>query len=299
MKSIVVASGKGGTGKTTVTAALARLSAPHNRIVMADADVEASNLPLALHPRDVSCEAFAGGAKAQIDPNVCTECGVCASVCRFDAVTSTRQGAYLIDPFACEGCGRCERECPSGAITMNPTAVGEACRGMSDLGPIAFGQLGPGEDLSGRLVTEVRRLATNAGYESDADLVLIDGPPGVGCPLISAIASTDLLLAVAEPSVSGVHDLGRLVDLAERVNVPVSVLLNKSDLSKDGARGIRELCAWRGLDLAEAPFDEAGASLLATLAHRSADGGLTQNPFSQAVAGAWHSIARLLELNAD
>lgn len=157
MKSIVIASGKGGTGKTTLTAALAHLCAQRYRVVVADADVEASNLPLALHSTDVSCEAFTGGAKAQIDANACTACGLCAEVCRFDAVSPTAEGEYLIDPYRCEGCGRCERQCPASAITMKPTTVGEACRGESDVGPMAFGQLGPGEDLSGRLVTEVRR----------------------------------------------------------------------------------------------------------------------------------------------
>jgi MinD superfamily P-loop ATPase len=300
VKSVVVASGKGGTGKTTVTAALAHLSAARYRVVVADADVEASNLPLALHPHDVSCEAFTGGATADIDQEACTACGLCADVCRFDAVSLTSEGEYRIDPYQCEGCGRCERDCPSSAIAMKPSTVGEACRGQSDIGPIAFGQLGPGEDLSGRLVTEVRRLAADAAEGSDAQLVLIDGPPGVGCPLISAVASTDLLVAVAEPSVSGAHDLGRLADLAARVNVPLAVLLNKADLSREGAEGIRVLCRSRGLDLiAEVPFDEAGASFLAALAQRSADGNPPQASFSAELTTAWHSIQRVLELDAD
>jgi MinD superfamily P-loop ATPase len=300
MKQVVIASGKGGTGKTTVTATLAHLSAAHYRVVVADADVEASNLPLALHPHDVSCEAFSGGATAEIDQTACTACGLCADVCRFDAVSLADTGEYRVDPFQCEGCGRCERDCPSSAIAMKPSTVGEACRGETDIGSIAFGQLGPGEDLSGRLVTEVRRRATDAGAASHADLILIDGPPGVGCPLISAVASTDLLVAVAEPSVSGAHDLGRLADLAARVNVPLAVLLNKADLSAEGAEGIRTLCRSRNLELiAEVPFDEAGASYLAALAQRSADSDLPHGPFSQQVARAWNSIQHTLELHAS
>lgn len=262
MKAVVVASGKGGTGKTTLTAVLAHLAASKFKVVLADTDVEASNLPLALSVSDTTCETFAGGAKARIDTGACTACGLCADVCRFDAV---REGSpvYAIDPLSCEGCGRCAITCPSGTITMTPSDVGTACTGRTPLGPIAFGQLGPGEDLSGRLVTEVRGRADAAAGPHAADLVLIDGPPGVGCPLIAAVASTDLLLAVAEPTISGAHDLGRLVDLAQRLDVPVRVVLNKADLSASGAGGIRELCEARGIPVvAEVPFDPQIASLL-------------------------------------
>jgi MinD superfamily P-loop ATPase len=270
MKAVVVASGKGGTGKTTLTAVLAHLAASRFGVVLADTDVEASNLPLALSVSDASCETFSGGAKARIDAGACTACGLCADVCRFDAV---REGssAYAIDPLSCEGCGRCATVCPSGAIAMVPSEVGTACTGLTPLGPIAFGQLGPGEDLSGRLVTEVRGRADAAAGQHAADLLLIDGPPGVGCPLIAAVASTDLLLAVAEPTISGAHDLGRLADLAKRLDVPVRVVLNKADLSANGAARVRELCETRGIPVvAEVPFDPRIASLLEASA---ADGG--------------------------
>jgi MinD superfamily P-loop ATPase len=182
---------------------------------------------------------------------------------------------------------------------MQPSTAGEACRGSSAVGPIAFGQLGPGEDLSGRLVTEVRRLADEAATESDADVLVIDGPPGVGCPLISAITSTDLLVAVAEPSVSGVHDLGRLADLADQVRVPVVVILNKADLSEDGASGIRALCESRELRLiAEVPFDKAGADYLATLADHEAEPPADQTRFTQQLSCAWRSIEEVLGLEA-
>jgi MinD superfamily P-loop ATPase len=296
-KSVVIASGKGGTGKTTVTAAFAHLAAEHHRLVVADTDVEASNLPLALHPQDVSCEAFSGGTKADIDAQICTQCGVCEDTCRFGAVSPSPQGVFRVNPFLCEGCTRCALLCPAGAVTMVPSAVGEACSGESATGPVAFGQLGPGEDLSGKLVTEVRRLAATAAERTDADLVLIDGPPGVGCPLIAAVSGADLVIAVAEPSVSGAHDLERLVQLAERLHVPVSVVLNKTGLSEDGAMRIRAMCELRGLKLvAELPFDEAMAVFLETLAQGDIGRVLDQSSFGQKIADAWRTIEKDLRL---
>jgi MinD superfamily P-loop ATPase len=300
MKSVVVASGKGGTGKTTMTAAFAHLAARRLRVTVADADVEASNLSLALHVRDVSCEAFRGGSKAVIDGDACTGCGLCAGVCRFDAITQDVSGTFRVDPLACEGCGRCAFVCELGAAVMTPSTAGEACKGDSIVGPAAFGQLGPGEDLSGKLVTEVRRLAADAAERHECDVLFIDGPPGIGCPLIAAVASADLLVAVAEPTVSGAHDLGRLADLAGRLHLPVRVLLNKADLSEDGAARIRQLCASRGLTLlAEVPFEPALGVLLEVMAEGaegvSSDGtnGLRE------VAGAWATIARELGLEDD
>lgn len=293
MKTVVVASGKGGTGKTTLSAVFARTASEWLAVVVADGDVEASNLPLALHTTDVSCTPFAGGSRAVIDRDACTGCNRCAHVCRFGAISPETSGKYVIDPFACEGCRRCVSSCPARAIAMVPATAGEACSGVSTVGPIAFGQLGPGEDLSGRLVTEVRRLASEAAEQHAADLVVIDGPPGVGCPLISAVASTDMLIAVAEPTVSGEHDLGRLVDLAEQLGVPVHVILNKADLSAEGASKVRELCAARGLPLlGEVPFDTALADL-STVFEADVAGG---SPGLREVVSAWRAVESELEL---
>jgi MinD superfamily P-loop ATPase len=267
MKSVVVASGKGGTGKTTLTAVFAHLSARTHEVAVADGDVEASNLPLALRAYDASCTEFPGIPKVSILGERCTECGLCAEVCRFDAIVVEPSGAYRVDPLACEGCGRCVTVCPSDAIVTSPASAGEACLGRSDFGPLAFGQLGPGEDLSGKLVTEVRRLGRDAADQHQSDVLLIDGPPGTGCPLIAAVASTDMVVAVAEPTISGEHDLDRLAAVAARLDLPVRVVLNKADLSEHGAQRVRELCASRGLPvLVEVPFDRALASTLEMLA---------------------------------
>jgi MinD superfamily P-loop ATPase len=298
VKSVVMASGKGGTGKTTITAAFAHLAARRLRVTVADADVEASNLSLALHVRDLSCEVFPGGSKGVIDAAVCTECGLCARVCRFDAITRGPSGMYRVDPFACEGCGRCAFECPAGAAAMTPSTAGEACRGDSVVGPAAFGQLGPGEDLSGKLVTEVRRLAADSAERHDSDVLFIDGPPGIGCPLLAAVASTDLLVAVAEPTVSGAHDLERLADLAARLRLPVRVVLNKVDLSEEGAARIRRLCASRGLALlAEVPFEPTLAALLETLAEGAEGSSVERASGMREVAKAWEAIERELGLD--
>ena len=261
-----------------------------HRIVVADADVEASNLPLALRVRTEGCAAYSGGAEARINVLACDACGACEAVCRFEAIIPGPH-RFTIDAFACEGCARCVRACPSGAIAMVSKAVGESCTGTSEVGSAAFGQLGPGQDLSGRLVTEVRRLATAAVERDAADILLIDGPPGVGCPLIAAVANTDLLVAVAEPSVSGAHDLARLVELAERLKISMAVVLNKADLSQSGAEGIRRLCEAHSLSIVgEVPFDLAVAGMLEALACGQ-DVMQVQTPAWDSIRHAWREIS--------
>jgi MinD superfamily P-loop ATPase len=296
MKSVVIASGKGGTGKTTLSALFARLTSEHMTVVV-DGDVEASNLPLALRATDASCAAFPGGARAVIDAELCTGCEVCTQVCRFQAISRSAAGVCVVDRFACEGCGCCVASCPNGAVVMKPSTAGEACLGESDVGPIAYGQLGPGEDLSGRLVTEVRRLGSQAAERRGADVLLIDGPPGIGCPLIAAIASTDLVVAVAEPSVSGAYDLGRLADVVARLGLPMRVVLNKADLSVDGASEVRDLCASRSLTLlGEVPFDTALADLGSAVATEMPSFAATSTPGMGAVASVWRALERELGL---
>ncbi|MDP2183781.1 MAG: ATP-binding protein [Actinomycetota bacterium] len=291
MKSIVVASGKGGTGKTTMTAVFAHVASRRLAVAVADGDVEASNLPLALRAKDVSCTAFPGGARVVIDADVCVACGLCVQTCRFDAITEGISGAFVVDPFACEGCGRCAIVCGSGAVVMKPSTAGEACVGESAVGPIAFGQLGPGENLSGKLVTEVRRLGFQAAERHRADVLLIDGPPGIGCPLTAAIASTDMVVAVAEPTVSGAHDLDRLADVAARLGLAVRVVLNKADLSADGASRIRELCDSRDLPLvAEVPFDATLADAVRAFAAGAGSLVTDSSPGLRAVVGAWRAV---------
>ena len=294
MRTIAFASGKGGTGKTTLTALIAHLVSSERSIVVADCDVEASNLPIALHAQVTSFEPFEGGAVAVVDEARCTGCGACEAVCRFAALSGpeagSSAGAYAVDPWACEGCGACVPACPAAAIALVPKKAGELFTASSTVGPVSFGQLGPGEDLSGRLVTEVRSRAKAMAQETAADLLLIDGPPGVGCPVTAAIADVDLLVAVTEPTLSGEHDLARLVVLARRLRVPVAVVLNKADLSASGAARIRGWVSNEGLEmLGEIPFDEGLAGVLGRFA--SDEGG-------EAHVAAMRGSAALQQINA-
>lgn len=182
---------------------------------------------------------------------------------------------------------------------MRPSIAGASSVGVSSIGPIAFGQLEPGEDLSGKLVTEVRRLAVEEGTRAGAEVLLIDGPPGVGCPLIASITNTDLLVGVAEPTLSGAHDLERLIDLANGFSIPVRVILNKADLSETGAQAVRSLCETRGIPLiAELPFDAGMARLLESLANDSARMPDVDSPTIAAAADAWRHIEADLRLTA-
>ena len=275
MRTVVIASGKGGTGKTTLTALFSRLAAGSDRVVLVDADVEASNLPLALSVEASSCESFTGGGNAWIDPLVCSGCSACEFVCRFGALSfSMETGVFTVDPWACERCGFCVYVCPMDAVRMVDTTVGEACVGTSPVGPLAYGRLEPGQDLSGRLVSEVRRLGSSEAQEQGLSLVIVDGPPGIGCPVVASIADTDLLVAVTEPTVSGEHDLARIVELARRFDLPVRVILNKSDLSAAGARRIREYCRLGELQLiAEIPYDPAFGEYASSANARTVVGG--------------------------
>lgn len=265
---VVFASGKGGTGKTTFTAIVAALASRERRVILADCDVEAANLPIALQAEETSSESFAGGSVAAVDPELCRGCGACVRACRFDALIPPERaiGSYTVDPWACEGCAACIRTCPYGALSMQAGAPGAIVSARSIVGDLVYGILGPGEDLSGKLVTEVRTHADEVGDGSE--IQFIDGPPGVGCPVIASITNTDQLIAITEPTVSGEHDLMRLVTLARRLDVPIAAVINKADLSERGAAHLRERLAEEGVELiAEVPFDPALASTLSRFAN--------------------------------
>lgn len=288
MKTVVIASGKGGTGKTTLTAIFARLAAEDTSIAVVDADVEASNLPIAMGVEAQRCEAFPGQGKVFIDPLVCCGCSACEHVCRFGALSFDMEtGGFVIDPWACERCGFCAHVRSWDAVRKVENVSGEACVGTSPVGPIAFGRLEPGEDLSGRLVSEVRRLGLAEAVVAEATLVLVDGPPGIGCPVVASIADTDMLVAVAEPTVSGAHDLERIVELGRCFDLPVRVVLNKSDVSAAGAELIREFCRVQELPIvAEIPFDPA----IALLASPETDWSAVAGPAVVEATRAWRRI---------
>jgi len=255
MKQLVILSGKGGTGKTTVAAALADLAAQEAPIVIADADVDAANLELVLAPTKLEAHDFAGGRVAIIDAQACTACGRCAEVCRFDAVIPDHQ-SYAIDRFACEGCASCFYQCPAEAIRMEEQCAGQWYRSQTRFGPLFHAHLLAGQENSGKLVILVKQQARLWALDIGARFLLVDGPPGIGCPVIAASTGADLALLVAEPTVSGVHDLQRMLGTTEHFSVPAVVLINKVDLSAKQAQEIEAFCGLRGIEVVgHIPFD--------------------------------------------
>ncbi|MCJ7825795.1 MAG: ATP-binding protein, partial [Anaerolineales bacterium] len=221
MKQFVILSGKGGTGKTSVAASLAYLAAEGSQqvsTVLADADVDAANLELVLAPRMLEREDFWGGKVAGIDHAACSGCGECADICRFDAIHEI-DGIYEVDPIACEGCAACAFGCPTEAISMTGQIAGEWYRSESRYGPLFHAALHPAQENSGKLVSLIKQRAKLLALDERRDLVIVDGPPGIGCPVISAASGADLALIVSEPSLAGVHDMQRILQTTEHFGV--------------------------------------------------------------------------------
>ncbi len=255
VRELVVVSGKGGTGKTSLVASLAALWSSK---VVCDCDVDAADLYLVLAPETREEHGFSGGSTAVLDPAACTHCGRCIDLCRFDAIVpdSETGGPASIDGFACEGCGLCSEVCPDSAISMVPSENGHWYVSDTRHGPLVHARLGPAEENSGKLVTLVRREARRVAKECGVNVILADGSPGIGCPVIASITGADQLVVVTEPSVSGVHDLGRVLDLASRLSVPAAVIVNRWDVHPEGADEIRKMCESREVELmARIPYD--------------------------------------------
>jgi len=256
LQQLVVLSGKGGTGKTTVTAALAHLASAEMPLVMADADVDAANLELVLDPVRRETHDFWSGRLAVIDADMCTACGRCAEVCRFEAIVAG--DAYQVDPLGCEGCATCYYQCPVDAIEMQEQHAGRWFRSDTRFGPLYHAHLFAGRENSGKLVTTVKQQANVHALDVKADLLLIDGPPGIGCPVISASVGTDLALLVVEPTVSGAHDLERVLATTEHFGVPALVVINKADLNPARSDQIAAYCGERGIEvIGRIPYDTA------------------------------------------
>ena len=244
MKQLVILSGKGGTGKTSLAAAFAHLAATSViplSAVLVDADVDAANLELVLSPRVIDRHEFLGGQTAVINPDLCGGCGTCKSVCRFNAVIHDDDN-YKVDRIACDGCAACVYQCPQDAIEMQINTAGEWSFSQSRYGPLFHAALRPSQENSGKLVTLVKQHARLYGGDNSCDLVLVDGPPGTGCPAISAISGADLALVVVEPTAAGESDMRRILQTTEHFRVPTLVCINKADQYLDGKRKIEEYC---------------------------------------------------------
>jgi MinD superfamily P-loop ATPase len=249
VKELIVISGKGGTGKTSVLGAFATLA--ENK-VLCDADVDAADLYLILEPDIKDRRDFKEGHRAVIDKDKCTECGVCRELCRFHAISPE----YEVDPIDCEGCGVCVYFCPAEAIEFPLKTCGELFTSDTRCGPMVHARLGIAEDNSGKLVTLTRQQARELAKNKGLNLILTDGPPGLACPVIASITGADGVLIVTEPTLSGHHDMDRVVELANHFEIPASVCINKYDLNRDMTETIEAYARDRGLPtVGRIPFD--------------------------------------------
>jgi MinD superfamily P-loop ATPase len=251
MKQILVISGKGGTGKTVVTGSFAALA---KNKVMVDCDVDAADLHLLLHPTVKERHAFRSGQTAVIDKKFCKKCGKCVPVCRFEAIKTD----FTIEPFSCEGCALCSRICPHGAIDMEDNVSGEWFVSDTKYGSFVHAKLGIAEENSGKLVAKIRQVAKELAEKQNLEFVIIDGPPGIGCPVIASLSGVDCALIVTEPTLSGLHDAKRVMDLAAHFDIPVKTVVNKYDLNPSMTRKIEDFCHQRGVPvIGKIIFDKA------------------------------------------
>jgi len=289
MKELIVISGKGGTGKTSLIAAFASLA--QNK-VLCDADVDAADLHLIMDPHVSRRADFKSGHLAVIDRSKCSECGQCLELCKFGAISDD----FKVNPVDCEGCGVCVYFCPEEAIDFPENTCGQWFISDTRFGPLVHARLGIAEENSGKLVTLVRQESKKLAEQKDLDLILTDGPPGVGCPVIASIGGASAVLVVAEPSLSGIHDMQRVVQLAKHFKVPALVCVNKFDLNLDLTRNIENFARDEGLPyLGRIPFDPIFTKAMVqgqTIFEYNSD-----SSGGQAVKKIWNNLSEKLDLN--
>lgn len=289
MKQLVIISGKGGTGKTILSASLAALA--RNK-VLADCDVDAANLYLLLQPEIQETHPFTGGEKAGIDVATCTRCGECLETCRFDAIVEGEDGGISVDPIFCEGCGVCFYVCPVDAVKMEKARSGEWYVSRTKYGPFVHAKLGIGEENSGKLVAEVRKRAKEIAEQNSMDLVIIDGPPGIGCPVISSLSGTDLALVVTEPTLTGIHDMKRVIQMARHFQIQTACCINKYDINLKNSAKIEEWCKKNSiLLLGKIPFDD---NVTKSMVHGIPLTEFTNNSAAKEIKKLWSDLKKTL-----
>ncbi len=294
MKELTIISGKGGTGKTTVTAALAALG---DRKVMADCDVDAADLALVVRGEVIERGDFVGGSLAVVRADDCTACGRCEGLCRFRAVrkcgpsNAICNATYAVEPLSCEGCGVCVEFCPVSAVDFRPHTSGEWLISETVHGPLFHASLLPGEGNSGKLVALLREKARRLAAQMDLSLIIADGSPGIGCPVIASITGASLVLVVTEPTLSGIYDLERVGALVQHFDIEALVCVNKWDINKGLAEAVKEYARRSGLLWAgRIRYDEAATrAQLAGVSLIECDGGAAYD-----VRGVWEKVAACL-----
>ena len=286
VKEFTIISGKGGCGKTTLTAAFVSLA---KNLVIADADVDAADMHIILHPEIKSKETFHGLNVAQKNDDICINCGKCYENCRYGAFDSDN----TLHPEKCEGCAVCEMVCPVGAIQMVERNAGESYLSDTRFGPMIHAKLHAGEESSGKLVALVRQNAKNLAKTDGKDMIIIDGPPGTGCTVIAALTGVDLVLVVIEPSLSGIHDSKRVIEVAKHFNIPALVCINKYDINEENTENILKFCKAEGIEVVgKIPYDDTATK--AMLAEKTvveySDGPLAQN-----IKDIWQKVEAALE----
>lgn len=290
MKQVAVVSGKGGTGKTTMVASFAALA---GRVVVADCDVDAATLHLLLAPKVMKQQEFRGSKLALIDRGKCDGCKLCERDCRYDAIKDLE-----IDPVLCEGCGVCAYICPRGAISLQDRNSGYAYVSETRFGPMSHARLGAAEANSGRLATLVRDNAKRLAEIESLDLILIDGPPGIGCPVIASLTGVDLAVVVTEPTLSGLRDLERILGLASHFGVTPLVIVNKYDINKMNAGKIVEFCKRNDVRvLAGISFDPTVTE--AMVAGKTVVEHAPNCTASKEIRRAWHEVQSILNTDSN
>ena len=287
MKELIVISGKGGTGKTSIMAAFSSLA---ESMVLCDADVDAADLHLIMNPKVIRRTDFQSGNTAVINKDQCTECDLCRELCRFNAISAD----YKVNPIDCEGCGVCVHFCPEDAIDFPVSTCGEWFVSDTRFGPMVHARLGIAEENSGKLVTLVRQEARKIAEAKNLNLILTDGPPGVGCPVIASIGGANAVLIVTEPTVSGKHDMERVAQLAAHFKVPAMICVNKFDLNLELTREIETYAEKKGLScLGRIPFDPIFTkAMIQAQTVFEYDG---RSTVGEAIRGTWQRLTEKLE----
>jgi MinD superfamily P-loop ATPase len=284
VKEVVVLSGKGGTGKTSIVGSFAALA---KNAVLADCDVDAADLHLLLKPRIRQKHEFWSGQVASIAQDRCTQCGLCQEMCRFRAIAD-----FTVDRTSCEGCGFCSRICPADAITMKENMAGHWYISDTSCGPLVHARLGVAQENSGKLVATVRKQAKTLAESGNFDYIISDGPPGIGCPVISSLSGADLALLVVEPTLSGIHDLERVMAVCHHFAIPALVCVNKYDINRDNTQNIEDYCREQGTKvIAHIPFDNA---VTEALIHGQPVVEYSKAAVSAKIEKLWQDIAELL-----